>query len=234
MKKNIVAMSLFVLFGNIFAAVELSMPEFSFTLYKGRAAHEYCDTLIEMGDRIWKEYPYFWVPDISPAGREDQVGFYKRSLAMIAVVARTSSGDIVGLTVGLPLKDYRSPDIFNAADELTTLIKNPADTCFYIAETMVEKQWRHKGIASKLYEALEAEVQTLGLYQGITRLIAEHPDHHLKPEKLDHRPEHLEKMGYVKTGFLVHLPWNTVTGIIGGNEVIAEVVHGLRLWFKIF
>lgn len=212
-----------------YTAKKPTIEGITFSLYHGpQKAEPYLHLLPEMAQRLWAGYPHFYAIDLSKG--YENVGVYQRSEELITLVARDSKGLVVGLLFGLPLVDGRinrfSP-YKNIVAELGVTFKKS----FYICETLVEPEFRHRGIALCFYEMLERELKREGKYHRIVRVLMEQPLRtSMALKKHAPRPDRLKDMGYVKTDVVVYSSWKT---FIGENiKIVEQRDHPHRLWIK--
>lgn len=124
---------------------------------KGSEIQPYIDTLAELRLLIFREYPYLYEGNIQE--ERNYLKMYYQSKNSFVILA-LDKGKPVGTATGVPFD--KTPKEFRE-----TFAKNgiPIEGIFYSGELILLKEYRNKGLGSRLYEELEKLVS--GKYEKI-------------------------------------------------------------------
>lgn len=124
---------------------------------KGSEIQPYIDTLAELRLLIFREYPYLYEGNIQEERNYLKMYYQSKNSFVILVLDK---GKPVGTATGVPFN--KTPQDFRE-----TFAKNgiPIEGIFYSGELILLKEYRNKGIGSRLYEELEKLVR--GKYEKI-------------------------------------------------------------------
>ncbi len=127
---------------------------------RGSDIQPYVDRLAGLRLTVFREYPYLYEGTISE--EQNYLKMYSMSSNSILVIAR--DGDkVIGMATAIPLNETSSDYWKIFSDK-----KIPIDAIFYLGEMVLLKEYRGKGIGSRIYHQLEKLVKERGLYKKIT------------------------------------------------------------------
>lgn len=177
------------------------------------------DDVARLRITVFREFPYLYEGD--ERGERDYLRRYAESLGSVLVVAEIE-GKVVGVSTGLPLADadgaFREP--FEAAGM-------DVRDWFYLGESVLDPDWRGRGIGHRFFDAREACARELGFARTCFCAVVRPGDHPMKPR--DYRPHDAfwSKRGYVRqTGLSARLSWPQV------DSAGAEVGNVLVFWSR--
>jgi len=151
----------------------------------------YVDEIARLRITIFREFPYLY--DGSEAYEQDYLKTYTESDDSIAVLIMDRN-KLVGVSTGLPMEDeeddFKRPFLERGY--------NPA-AIFYCGESILEKEFRGRGIYKQFFEERESHARRLNRFQWICFCSVQRPaGHPLRPD--DYRPlDHIwQTYGYEK------------------------------------
>lgn len=150
------------------------MTAFRLETHTGASLEAHLDTLADLRIRVFRDFPYLY------AGDRDYERRYLRTYAEAqgaVVVLALVDGRAVGAATGMPLAEetdnLRAP--FRAAGI------DPARV-FYFGESVLEPEWRGRGIGVAFFHAREEHAWARGGYEWTAFCAVERPaDHPRRP-----------------------------------------------------
>lgn len=164
------------------------------------------NTISDWRIKEFKEYPYLYEGNLEY--EKDYSNAYVKTDKSSAAVAYDND-TVVGFLTGIPLIEDKE----TFPDTEREFVKYGFDpkTFYYFGEIIVDPQYRHKGIASKLFTILENKVsQELG-YKNVCFITIEHPENHpLKPTDYQDSSVIWQHLGYEKKDIKVSIVYPTI------------------------
>lgn len=176
----------------------------------------YINEITDICNVIYKEYPYLY--ERTPEEYKCSFDLYAESNSSIICIAFDGK-KVCGIAIGMPMSEYKREQyqypFIRRGDNLACI--------FYIGELGVLPEYRGKGIAKQMYQALEDQVKKEKRYKAIAisqiNTSLDHPS--LTPAL-----KFWEKQGFVKHPELTfQVFWKN----INSNQ---ETPHGMVYWVK--
>ena len=157
----------------------------------GRGIKKYIHDLAKLRIAVFREFPYLY--DGSPEYEKTYLETYIQSAQSIAVLV--FDGDqLVGASTGLPM-DHEEDDFKRP---FTQRGYEP-ETIFYCGESILNEEFRGRGIYRRFFEERESHAQRLGGFQRICFCAVQRPDSHpLRPNNYQPLDPIWQKFGYEK------------------------------------
>lgn len=164
---------------------------------------------------VFREFPYLY--EGTEEAERRYLADHATSPRGILVVAE-AAGRVVGVSTGLPLAD--ADPAFQAPFE-------EPETWFYFAESVVEAEWRGRGIGHRFMDAREDHARRLGFGRACFCAVERPADHPLRPPGYRGNDGFWSKRGYLRQAALrARYSWPQVDS--GGVEVGNELVFWTR------
>ena len=186
----------------------------------GSQIHNYLDALADLRIQVFREWPYLY------AGDRDYETRYLKAFAEAEgalLVAAFAGETLVGASTALPLQheheELREP--FEDAGEALP----PAESWYYLAESVLLPDYRGQGAGRRFFEAREAYAKELGFEHTCFAAVQRDPGDPRRPEDYRELDPFWRRLGYTPHDDLVaYLAWREV-----GEE---ESAKPLRFWLK--
>lgn len=185
----------------------------------GAALNDYINDLARLRIQVFKEFPYLYDGDLS---YETQYLKTYQSCEQSVIVLALLRGKVVGASTGIPLKfeteEFKSP-IAKAGYDL--------ENFFYCAESVLQADYRGKGLGIRFFEEREAHAAQLGGFQYSCFCAVDRPkDHVLRPKNYKSLEHLWVKQGYQEHPQLKsHYSWKD----LGDSQ---ETVKPMTYWIK--
>jgi GNAT superfamily N-acetyltransferase len=145
----------------------------------GAALARHIPDLARLRIRVFREFPYLYDGDMNY--EQNYLRGYADNPSAVMVIA--FAGDrVVGASSGMALRDeceeFKRP-FAERGDNL--------DTIFYCAESVLDEEWRGRGLGHRFFDEREAHARELGDFETLTFCAVDRPaDHPRRPA--DYRP----------------------------------------------
>jgi len=204
-----------------------------YRLFIDQELKDHLSTLAHMR-KLYTDSRYAYVP--ADTAHED-TSYYAKSHD-VRMVAAFDNETLVGIMMGLPLKDYCFPKYNLTSQDLFGHLSVPINDCFYIAEILIVPEYRTLDVASGMYQRMEQTIKASTSYPHICSLvIAQGPEGGTRV----HRPgsssgvelddlerEYLTKHGFKRTNESVVFEYDTLQE----DGLVGLAAHHLELWIK--
>jgi GNAT superfamily N-acetyltransferase len=183
--------------------------------FTGREVAGRLDEAARLRISVFREFPYLY------EGTEEAERLYLADHAGsprgVLVVAE-AAGRVVGVSTGLPLID---------ADPAFQAPFDRPEDWFYFAESVVESEWRGRGIGHRFMEVREDHAKSLGFTRACFCAVERPSDHPLRPPGYRGNDDFWSKRGYRRQPDLrASYAWRQVDS--GESEVENELVFWTR------
>lgn len=135
-----------------------TIPGITVTPYVGQAILPVVDELAGLRITVFRDWPYLYEGDRDY--EREYLAAYAASPRSVCVVARTSAGDVVGASTGIPLADdgeaFHQPFLARGMQ---------LDEVFYFGESVLLAPWRGRGIGHAFFDAREAHAASAGAFR---------------------------------------------------------------------
>ena len=190
----------------------------SLSTHCGAAIEPFIDDLARLRIQIFRDFPYLYDGDMDY--ERNYLQTYLNSDAAAVVLAR--DGDqVVGASTCLPMTAEES-----AFQSPLRAIGLEPDNIFYLAESVLNSDYRGQGLGVGFFEQREAHAARLGGFSHACFCAVQRPDNHpLKPS--EHVPLHgfWKKRGYAPTDAYASYTWQDV-------DQDNPTEKQLRFWMK--
>lgn len=152
---------------------------------------KYIDDIARLRISVFKEFPYLYQGSIEY--EKSYLKSYSKMTNSISVIAIDNSSNIVGASTGHPLK--------SANKEFKKPFENKfdVDKIFYFAESVLNKNFRGKGIGKQLMQKRIDHVLNLNAYTTICFCAVEREcNHPLRPKNYRPLDQFWESYGFMK------------------------------------
>ncbi len=185
----------------------------------GGAAGEALEDVARLRQRVFRDFPYLY--DGDPAYEARYLRAYAASPGSVFVLA-SAGGRIVGASTGLPLAD--DGEAFQAPLRAAGI---DVASVFYFGESVLEREWRGRGIGHAFFDAREAHARALGGFATTAFCAVDRaPDDPRRPAGHRDNDAFWRKRGYVRRDDLrCVLDWREL-GDAG------ETPHTLTFWTR--
>jgi GNAT superfamily N-acetyltransferase len=185
----------------------------------GRDAGDALDDVARLRQRVFRDFPYLY--DGDPAYEARYLRAYAQSPGSVFVLAE-AGGRIVGASTGLPLAD--DGEAFQAPLRAAGI---DVATVFYFGESVLEGDWRGRGIGHAFFDAREAHARALGGFACTAFCAVDRaPDDPRRPPGHRDNDAFWRKRGYQRRdGLRCVLDWREL-----GDA--AETPHALTFWTR--
>lgn len=142
----------------------------SFKILKGSAMEEVSERLAELRIEVFREFPYLYEGTAAYELSYLQTYFKsERSMAVLALL-----GDkIIGASTCIPLSDET-----DEVQKPFLAAGIPMTECFYFGESVLQKEWRGRGIGLRFFEERELHAQSFGQYKSMWFCAVERATNH--------------------------------------------------------
>lgn len=166
-------------------------PHLKILTRHGTGIQPFIEEIARLRIKIFREYPYLY--DGSETYERDYLKTYMQSDESIAVLVLDENKP-VGVSTGLPMEDeeeeFKRPFLEHDYE--------PASV-FYCGESILEKEYRGRGMYHRFFEEREAHAKRMGKFRWISFCAVQRPDDHpLKPKKYQPLDPIWRKYGYKK------------------------------------
>lgn len=195
----------------------------------GSQIRDYLGALADLRIQVFKEWPYLY------SGDHDYETRYLRAFAesegALLVAAFTDeptrtgerTGErLVGASTALPLQ-HEHAELREPFEQNET---PPPAELYYLAESVLLREYRGQGAGRRFFEAREAHAKTLGFRRTCFAAVQRDDDDPRRPEDYRELAPFWRRLGYIPHDDLVaHLAWQEV------GEV-EESAKPLKFWLK--
>jgi GNAT superfamily N-acetyltransferase len=184
----------------------------------GKELDHYLEDLAHLRIEVFREFPYLYEGDM--AYEKKYVRTLLESKESIIVLA-LDGGIVVGASTGTPL-EVQPPEIL----EPWVLDKKDIEKIYYFSESVLQKEFRGKGIGLRFFEQRETWARQLG-YEAVTFCAVIRPeDHPLRPEDYVPLDRFWQNRGFQKKkGFIGKIAWKEI-------QEVEETPKELQFWYK--
>lgn len=183
--------------------------------FTGRDVAGRLDEAARLRITVFREFPYLY--DGTEEAERRYLADHAESPRGVLVVA-AAAGRVVGVSTGLPLID--ADPAFQAPFE------DPG-SWFYFAESVVEAEWRGRGIGHRFMDAREEHARGLGFARACFCAVERPDGHPLRPPGYRGNDDFWSKRGYRRRPDLrARYSWRQVDS--GEAEVGNELVFWTR------
>lgn len=188
------------------------------TTLKGPLPKEHLKDLARLRISIFRDYPFLY--DGSLSYEEKYLEPYMKSDNFLLILVFDGK-KIVGASTALPLaeehKEFQVPFLEKNL--------NPGEFC-YFGESMLEPEYRGKGISKHFFQERESHAKSLGLPSTCFCTINRPIDHPKRPKSFYTLNEFWKKLGYTEAENLVaNCPWKELGDVEETNKP-------LQFWTK--
>lgn len=192
--------------------------EFDIRLLKGEEILPFLGDLAALRIYVFKEYPYLYQGD--QEYEKKYLSLYTSCNDFFLVVV-LNNNEVIGVTTGLPMK-YEGNSFKKAFDNSGYDIND----IFYIGETIILPEYRHKGLSRAMFSKMEYEVTRLGYKVLSLATVKRAQDDPKRPNNYIPLDYLWQKYGYKKIPKIkAGLYWCEV----GQN---LETEHEMEFWLK--
>ena len=178
--------------------------DLKFEVLKGHEITTVLADLARLRITVFRAFPYLYDGDETYERRYLET--YARSSGAIAVIARTSTGEIVGAATAAPLGDHQ-PQL--AKDFLDVGI-HPAEV-FYLGESVLLADYRGQGAGHRFFDAREAAGREQGYAIAAFCGVVRPTDHPARPQDYQPLDGFWQKRGYRPVDGLVStMTWRDI------------------------
>jgi GNAT superfamily N-acetyltransferase len=177
--------------------------ELAVRICTGARAMDHLDDAARLRISVFREFPYLYAGD--EAAEREYLRAYARCANSVMVLAE-AAGKVVGVSTGMPLESadqaFRAP--FERAGRAI-------GDWFYFGESVLDPEWRGRGIGHRFFDGREAHARGLGFRHACFCAVERPADHPLRPA--DYRPHDAfwGKRGYLKQAALrARLGWRQI------------------------
>ncbi len=172
----------------------------------------------------FREYPYLYEGSID----EEKVYLdWLTKLPNSAVVVAYLKDEPVGFITGAPFCNY--DEHFKGSIELFESAGLKPSSYYYVSEVIVVPKHRGKGLARKLFAAIEEYAKRLH-FTACCFVTESYEAHPLKPENYRSLTPLWHKLGYEKSALSITYSWQTLQY----DKSVTTQTHNLDYWLKDF
>lgn len=186
-----------------------------FSVYHGIDLQRHLQELANLRIQIFCEWPYLYAGDADYEAEYLQV--YLRSERSIAILVH--DGDVlIGASTGLPLVEesaaFQTPYVHGKRD---------ASSIFYFGESVLDLNYRGRGIGHAFFDAREQHAEQCGFSTCCFAAVRRAADDPRRPVQTRDLTTFWRVRGYLPNGLSMHLPWREL-----GQE--QESLNRLDFW----
>ena len=211
-------------------AISNGLVALLFETHSGSAAKKYVPLVGKYRNEFFREFPYLYsAKDFKKEEKEYQKPYNEAPSLVVATAKDKQSGAVIGLIVGMALKDFHmEADNFDSPQSYARIETN-RDRTFYVSEIFVEPAHQGQGIGDTLFKELEQKLTSTNQYDLSVFMSIDRPkDHPLRPKNYK-GPESLWRRNhYEKTGILISYDWPTFQA--DGSVKVQK--NAMDLWLK--
>ncbi len=158
----------------------------------GPAIEPYLDAVAALRIEVFREFPYLYDGDVDYERR--YLATYANSSRALVVVAINERDEVVGASTAVPLAD--EVEAFRRPFERAGIV--PA-TVFYLAESVLRRPWRGRGLGGRFFDHREAHARRLGGFELAAFCAVDRPaDHPLRPPGYRPLDAFWQRRGYTR------------------------------------
>lgn len=192
------------------------------SLFIGAQCSEMINTVSDLRITMFKEYPYLYQGDKEYEKHYVKAYVQERGMVIKAAVKE----ELAGVITGIPLVE--DAETFPEAKQAFVQQGFIPEQFYYIGEVMVMPQFRKKGIAAALFNALEKQAQKWN-YEKFCFVTIEHDKNHsLKPANYEDPAAVWRKLGYSKTSVTIPAKYPTICA----DGSVQEIENTFVFWVK--
>ena len=185
----------------------------------GKALLDCLADLARLRIEVFAEWPYLY--DGSLAYEERYLEAFAASKGAVIIAARDPAGHLVGAATAAPLRDHAK----EFAEPFAGAGLDPA-ACFYLAESVLRKEWRGHGAGRTFFRAREAEARRQGFGACVFASVMRPEDHPSRPQDYQPLDPFWRRLGYRPVdGLIAHFSWKDL-------EEEAETDKPLQVWHR--
>lgn len=164
----------------------------------------FIEAVADLRIRVFRDWPYLYAGSLDY--ELEYLAHFQASAGSVFVLALDEADEVVGCSTGLPLTDaheeFRAP-FAGAGYEL--------DEIFYFGESVLDPNWRGRGIGHAFFDRREAHARRLD-YQFATFCAVVRPeDHPLRPPGYRPLDDFWNKRGYAPAeGLTTTFAWQDI------------------------
>ena len=187
--------------------------------WSGDALKQFIPELARLRIEVFRDFPYLYDGDINYEQKYLQT--YIDCPESVIVIA--FNGDkVIGASTAIPMK-YETDELKKPFIEHGYQL----DEVFYCSESVLDKDWRGRGIGVRFFEQREAHAEDLGGFKHICFCCVERPvDHPRRPVNYVPLDQFWKKRGYVKH------PELSTSYVWKDLDEINETAKPMTFWLK--